>query len=393
MNVVVLGDGVVGTCIAYALVSCGATVTLVGCGPGSGGASWRSFAWLNAAQEVPDSYHRLRLASLARYRHWDASDPALASAIHFCGALVWESGGAGVERLHGADAAEGVADTYRRLRSLGHDVRLVDAAAALRLEPALNRAALPESGILWSRDEGWVDLPVLVGLLKAQLEYVQPALPASIELGRSASVRLKDGTRIAGDALVVAAGARTRELFAAAGVDVPERSTTGAVLFTAPTAVQPRMLLRTPAGSIRPRPGGGLVVHTAAVEDRVRLDEGQSVAADSGSVTDSGSTANLVVAADSGFAVDPAVVDSALGRVSAMFRSIRSLEPSRVGLGIRPIPGDGFPIVGRVTGNCFLAFTHSGATLAPILGELLATEVSEGYESPLLAPYRLSRFG
>jgi glycine/D-amino acid oxidase-like deaminating enzyme len=40
-----------------------------------------------------------------------------------------------------------------------------------------------------------------------------------------------------------------------------------------------------------------------------------------------------------------------------------------------------------------LAFTHSGATLGLIAGELLAYEIANGAEHPMLAPFNLRRFG
>lgn len=37
-------------------------------------------------------------------------------------------------------------------------------------------------------------------------------------------------------------------------------------------------------------------------------------------------------------------------------------------------------------------FTHSGATLGLILGELAAEELATGVPSPVLTPYRIERF-
>jgi glycine/D-amino acid oxidase-like deaminating enzyme len=40
----------------------------------------------------------------------------------------------------------------------------------------------------------------------------------------------------------------------------------------------------------------------------------------------------------------------------------------------------------------YVAFTHSGATLALIIGELLGYEIITGEQHPLLTPFRVSRF-
>lgn len=64
-------------------------------------------------------------------------------------------------------------------------------------------------------------------------------------------------------------------------------------------------------------------------------------------------------------------------------------------IGYRPMPKDGFPIIGRASGlaGLYLAVTHSGITLAPAIGRFAADEILNNNSEPLLAPYRLSRFG
>jgi glycine/D-amino acid oxidase-like deaminating enzyme len=59
------------------------------------------------------------------------------------------------------------------------------------------------------------------------------------------------------------------------------------------------------------------------------------------------------------------------------------------------MPQDELPIVGAVPGiaGFYVAVTHSGVTLAPLVGQLVAQEVTSGHVSPLLADYRIERFG
>jgi glycine/D-amino acid oxidase-like deaminating enzyme len=61
---------------------------------------------------------------------------------------------------------------------------------------------------------------------------------------------------------------------------------------------------------------------------------------------------------------------------------------------VRPVPGDGLPIVGPLPGvdGVFLAVTHSGVTLGPLLAHYLAEEMVSGRIWPLLTPYRPARF-
>ena len=63
-------------------------------------------------------------------------------------------------------------------------------------------------------------------------------------------------------------------------------------------------------------------------------------------------------------------------------------------VGTRPVPIDGFPVVGNIEGHegVFVAVMHSGVTLAPLIGKLLASEMLKNSKSPLLESFRPSRF-
>ena len=66
----------------------------------------------------------------------------------------------------------------------------------------------------------------------------------------------------------------------------------------------------------------------------------------------------------------------------------------RYGVGRKPIPGDGDPVFGELQAipGYFVAFSHSGATLGLIAGELLAYEIVRGAAHPMLAEFNLRRF-
>jgi glycine/D-amino acid oxidase-like deaminating enzyme len=60
----------------------------------------------------------------------------------------------------------------------------------------------------------------------------------------------------------------------------------------------------------------------------------------------------------------------------------------------RPMPADGLPIIGPAPGfpSLYVAAMHSGVTLAPAVGELIAKELAEGKRLSPLAPFRVERF-
>ena len=63
-------------------------------------------------------------------------------------------------------------------------------------------------------------------------------------------------------------------------------------------------------------------------------------------------------------------------------------------VGIRALTADLLPAVGWAsdTAGIYVVVTHSGITLAPVLGELIAAEVIDGTDEHLLRPFRPTRF-
>jgi glycine/D-amino acid oxidase-like deaminating enzyme len=83
-----------------------------------------------------------------------------------------------------------------------------------------------------------------------------------------------------------------------------------------------------------------------------------------------------------------------LDKLKSFLPGARAASVDHVTLGFRPMPTDGFPIVGAVPGapDIYAAVSHSGVTLAPILGEHVSRELLDGQRIEELAPYRPDRF-
>ena len=83
-----------------------------------------------------------------------------------------------------------------------------------------------------------------------------------------------------------------------------------------------------------------------------------------------------------------------LDKVKAFLPGARAASLDHVTLGFRPMPTDGFPIVGAVPGvaDMYVAVTHSGVTLAPVLGEDVRRELLDEQRIDELEPYRPDRF-
>ena len=79
-------------------------------------------------------------------------------------------------------------------------------------------------------------------------------------------------------------------------------------------------------------------------------------------------------------------------------RLLPALDQARIvrsWAGVRMVPPDGYPIMGRVEGleNFLHAVMHRGVTLGPIVGRLLVEIMTQGEPAIDIEPYRMSRFG
>ena len=153
-RVAVVGGGVIGVSTAQHLARAGADVVLVTEGELANNASGRSLSWLNSAGVYSETYHRLRMAGIDRYRTLAAQHP-VSDWLRFDGGLAWSP-------AEEADATPSPAPPRG-------GARLREPFAATRGDRR-SRAwrrpeAIPATGAVWNPGEGWVDLPSLVQFL------------------------------------------------------------------------------------------------------------------------------------------------------------------------------------------------------------------------------------
>ena len=352
-RVIVVGAGIIGASIAWHLARRGAAVMLLDAAQPGGVATAASFAWINASWGNPEPYVRLRMAAMAGWRGLDAELPAL--KVAWTGGLLWDLPEEDLRAFAAARAEN------------GYPVHLVDAAEAHRLEPAI---AVPPAVAVHARGEAAVEpaaaaetLAAAAAARGATVRTATAVTALSLADGRVGGVVLADGTVIAADHVIVAAGVATPGLVAPAGVTLPLNDPPGLLIRTAPVPKLLNGLVMAPALHVRQAADGRLV----AGADFGGADPG----------TDAASTAE---------------------RVFADLRSLLSADAPLTldgyTVGRRPTPADGFPAVGRITGvdGLSVAVMHSGVTLAPAIGAFLADEVLTGRREPLLSPYRPERF-
>jgi len=86
--------------------------------------------------------------------------------------------------------------------------------------------------------------------------------------------------------------------------------------------------------------------------------------------------------------------DELLARAAEYVPALKGASAIPVPVGYRPMPLDGFPVIGFLpkAPNVYLALTHSGVTLAPLMAQMATMEIVDGAKVELLEDYRPSRF-
>lgn len=370
-DVVVVGAGILGASIAFHLSLRGARVTLVDAGDAGTGATKVSFAWLNAYGKDPYSYHDLNRRSLDMWERF-ARRLGCSDALTWGGELRW------AVTVAGAEALQKRAET---LQSWGYPTRMLDAGEVNGLEPQLNVEGMVAAS--YNDIDGHVDTQQIVracldGIRARGAEIATHTAVTGFEIGGSAgapsveSVQLGD-RMVRCDAVVLAGGADAAGLAQLAGIDLPVHHTFGATILTEP--VEPLFEMIALLHSARDREP--LVNFRQFVDGTVMIQGGAS--ADS-EVGDRGQTEEEV---------EQILLDAA-----EILPALAGVHVKEVQRGRRPIPNDGHPIVGfsEAVSNLYEATTHSGVTLAPLIGELAAVEIVDEVEVDLLKPYRLGRF-
>ncbi|CAM3781606.1 NAD(P)/FAD-dependent oxidoreductase (plasmid) [Agrobacterium radiobacter] len=366
-SAVIIGAGIFGVSTGVQLARRGIQVTILNDGPPANGASGRSLSWLNSARMRSEPYHRLRMAGIDRYRTLAAQNPD-AEWLRFDGGLTWDAD----DERNEIDAA------YRHEVSLAYDAQRLSSAEVARVAPGLDAGAITPQGAIFNAGEGWVDLPTLIGVLLKEFSGLggvlvtdQGAARVVIEGGRAVGAETAKGYLHQADAVVLATGPAVPKMAAESGQTIGDGTPIALLVQTKPLAHPLRAVLNTPRVAVRPAPGG-----TFSLDADWAAEEG------------------VTVRADGTYEIDDSIVAELLVEAAKVLEGNPQLEVASIGVGGKPIPGDGEPVIGAIKDipGYYVAFSHSGATLGLITGELLAYEIATGAEHPMLATFRPERF-
>ena len=362
-DLAVIGCGIVGASAVYAATRAGArVVALDAAAPGAGTTS-TSFAWLNSCKKEPEHYHRLNAAGMAAHREV-ARELGGVPTHHDGGSLEW---------AEAADKESELRERVARLASRDYHAEFITRERALALEPGLG---IPERvrEVAFFGAEAWLDAPGLVRNLvdaaTAKGAEVRTHTPVhSLRVtGAHVDAVVVDGGDVVARSVLVCVGPTTRAFLGPLGVTMPVSRVFGLLAVTSRPAQALGRVVHAPGVHLRPDVSGGLMLGADDLDGPV--------------VEKASSTERAEIAAQM------------LARAARVYPTARDVTLVEHRVGVRPMPDDRYTIAGRVPGfeNAWMLATHSGVTLGPLLGRLIADEIVRGVPSAMLAPFRPDRF-
>ena len=368
LRVVVAGAGIVGAAIAYELAKAGAKVMVIDKEGPASHASRGTFAWINATwAKQPRDYHRLAQDSVKR---WHELEEELHIPVTWGGSLEWFDSEERQARL-----AKQIAEQVE----WGEPAAMLDGDAVAAIEPRLQfkGAKLAAS----SPNDGAVDPIMATRLLLAgakalgaELVYPSELLDVQTNGNRLVSVETSTGS-FAADRLILATGAAQELPLRFAGIDIPQRTTPGVIAITKPMSPLLYGIVAAPGVHMHQRADGRFVI---GEQDGAPASHAERLAGRPNDYPDE------TLAAQHG--------QRLLLAAQEFLPEIADAELESVFIGWRPLPLDGHPVLGTnpERPDVYLAIMHSGVTLAPIVGQMVAQEVM-GSELERLAAYRPTR--
>ena len=361
-DLAIVGLGIVGASAVYAATRAGASVLALDAGVPGAGTSGTSFAWLNSCRKEPEHYHRLNVDGMIAHEEL-ARELGGDAGHHAGGSLEWADPGDGERELRARVA---------RLASRGYRAEWISRERAASMEPAL---AIPAHAheVAFYAGEAWLDAPRLIQRLLdaasakgAEVRERTPVHSVRARRGRLEALVVADGERSA-DAVLVCVGPSTQAFLEPLGVSIPVGRVAGLLAVTSRPAQTLQRVVHAPGLHLRPDASGGLLLGTEEVDELARKSD------------------------PSGF---PKLATILLERAARVVPAAREVTIVDSRLGVRPMPADHHTIAGRIPGlaNGWMIATHSGVTLGPLLGRLMAEEIVRGVPQSVLAPFRPERF-
>lgn len=379
-DAIVIGAGVVGCGIAHALSLRGLDVALIDRGEVGQGTSRNTFAWVNATSKVSDeAYFELNAHGAALYRELACEWGERRIGLHRNGMIEW-CGPADQIQL---DALRARAE---RLKAWDYPVAWLTRDDLAATEPHVSFEEGAQG--LYAFADCSLDVSTFLRFIVERLRANGAGVIercGAIELIADDDGKVRgletEGGRLATEHVVVATGPDTPEVLSAL---------TGHEGFSSRFPMQraPGLLVRTPPDNPRQLVRHVLYGAIAGVHIQQTPEGGYLIGSDDtdGLVSEDRSKERLRQAATE--------LLERTRRLIPSFEGTVLLDQCELGIGVRPVPADEKSIAGPMpdADGLYIACTHSGVTLALVLGKLLAECIDTGTVPAQLAPFGFSRF-
>lgn len=355
-HIIIIGAGIVGCTLAWYLSRrYTGKITLIDKSEAALGVTQHAFAWLNVSYGRPNGYSKFRKQALGEWRSLDKLTQGKLN-VNWCGAISWQTS---------TDATHQFIESHNET---GFNIKALTQTQLQTLEP--NLQVLPELAA-FSMDEGCVD-PVYVtktlldlainqGVNYLPNTHVQQLLQENNQI---TGVATSSGNLYA-DQTIVTAGVGAIEFFKSLQINLPITSSPSIIAHFHDSAATPAMkhIVSTPEMEVRPTSDG----NTLCAEDYI--DEQPEHSAFN-------------------------IAQNALSVIQASFIATNTLSLENAFIGMRPMPQDEMPVVGKVAdfSGLYIISMHAAITLAPLICHLAQEEIIHGTEQLALRPYRLTRF-
>lgn len=356
-DAVVIGGGALGTSICYRLAASGLSTVLLERRGLASGCTGTTVALVNASSKGPPAhYTELNLRSAQLYRNLPEE---LGADIGFEG-----RGNIGLvaETQDEMEEARRLARTQSEVPGLTVDV--LDSGQARELIPALSPHVF---GATFCAADGCVNsfrltLAQAAAARRHGAQIVTGATVTGIRVEKSRVTGVTtDIGPVSAPIVAMAAGIHTPALAETAGLRIPAMAKRGQIVTTEPLPP----MLPIPVGQLRQVAWGSVII---------------------------GSTYE-----NAGYTRDTEVptLASLASRALRLFPPLAGARAMRFWSGLRPWPADGLSIIGGVPGleGLYVAVTHSGITLSPVVGIALSElVVDESARIVDISPYSPARF-
>ena len=369
LKIVVIGAGIIGTFIAYELSRYGIDVTLIDKNKPGSGTSGSSFNWVNATYpKKPYSYNYFAQLGINSYKNLLKE---IDISIEWNGSLEWFN-----LRQDQLDLLSEISQLMNYPTYTKHEI--INSEQANILEPSINFNN--NKNIVYSKDDGTINTRELINLLIKSIKINGGKVITECEYKKLnfqktniSSVSTSLGN-IDANKVVFACGIDTNSLLSKNYLIKP---TPGVIIKSKPYKKIINKIIVGPGIHFYQQSNGQIIIG-----------EQGSI-----SITDAKSLKNRLERFSS-----RSIEMNYLNKIRSMggefFEDIFDLEIDEVSIGWRPIPIDGKPIIGRLdhNPNIYLATMHSGISLGPLVGSLVAREIVQDIKNPILKDFRPSRF-